>query len=300
MRIGIGLNASNLDDVLTELAAAREAGMSSGWLSQIFGLDAITALSIAARDVSDIEVGTFVVPTYPRHPVALAQQALTAQVATNGRLALGVGLSHQVVIESMFGMSFDKPARHMREYLSVLMPLLHEGTVAFTGEAFNVHASIDRMGATAPPVIVAALGPVMLDIAGTLADGTATWMTGPATLESHIVPCIRAAAERAGRSEPRVVASLPVCVTNDVDGARERAARTFAIYGSLPSYRAMMDREGVAGPPDLALVGDEDTVRIGIEGLAKAGVTDFVATVYGGREERDRSMDLVRDLAASN
>jgi len=297
VRIGIGLNATTLDAVFDELRAAQEAGLSSAWLSQIFGLDAITALSVAAHQIQEIDVGTFVVPTFPRHPTALAQQALTAQVATGNRFLLGIGLSHQVVIESMFGLSFTKPARHMREYLAVLMPLLHEGTVAFDGEVFKVHASIDRMDAAPPAVIVAALGPVMLQLAGEVADGTATWMTGPATLETHIVPTITEAAARAGRPAPRIVASLPICVTADVDGARERAARVFAVYGGLPSYRAMMDREGVAGPPDLAIAGDEDDVVGGIEQLAKAGVTDFVATVFGNAEERGRTTAVVRELA---
>jgi alkanesulfonate monooxygenase SsuD/methylene tetrahydromethanopterin reductase-like flavin-dependent oxidoreductase (luciferase family) len=146
-------------------------------------------------------------------------------------------------------------------------------------------------------VLVAALAPTMLRLAGTLADGTITWMTGPATLADHIVPSITRAASDAGRKPPRVACSLPVCVTNDVDGARERAGKVFSIYGTLPSYRAMLDREGAAGPPDVAIVGDEDAVARQIATIADAGATDFAAAPYGAREERDRTFNLLTQLA---
>ena len=228
-----------------------------------------------------IEVGTAVVPTYPRHPAALAQQALTAQAALSGRLTLGIGLSHQIVIEGMFGYSFESPARHMREYLAVLLPILREGRVSFAGETMRA-----EIGLTAPrdhnvPVLLAALAPRMLRLAGREADGTVLWMTGPATIESHIVPAITAAAADAGRPAPRVVCLLPVCVTGDPDGARERAAQMFSIYGQLPSYRAMLDQEGAAGPGDVAIVGDEAAVAAQIEVLGGVGVTDFVAAEFG-------------------
>src|SRR5436190_16689568 len=160
----------------------------------------------------------------------------------------------------MFGLSFDKPLRHMREYLAVLMPLLHDGRADVDGETLSAHAAvqIDR-----PPtqVLVAALGPKMLELAGAVADGTVTWMTGAATLAEHTVPTITAAAERAGKAAPRVGVSLPICLTTDVDAARERAAKVFNVYGILPSYRAMLDREGAAGPADVAIIGDENAIR---------------------------------------
>jgi alkanesulfonate monooxygenase SsuD/methylene tetrahydromethanopterin reductase-like flavin-dependent oxidoreductase (luciferase family) len=148
-------------------------------------------------------------------------------------------------------------------------------------------------------VIIAALGPTMLEIAGTLADGTATWMTGPSTLASHIVPNISKAAAAAGKPAPRVVAGLPVCLTNDPDAARGQAEQFFSIYGTLPSYRAMLDREGAAGPGDVAIVGDEGTVRKGIEQLADAGVTDFLPAPFGQGADRERTLTLLRELAAS-
>src|SRR6478735_10444848 len=193
MRIGLyrGDTASGpIDKILGAARDAATAGYSSFWLPQTMGMDAMAALAIVGREVPDIELGTAVVPTYPRHPMMLAQQALTVQAASGGRLTLGIGLSHQMVIENMFGLSFEKPVRHMREYLSTLMPLLQTGSAAFEGDVFNVHASIDVPGSTAPPVLVAALGEKMRTVAGTLADGTMTWMTGPEPVASHTVPTI--------------------------------------------------------------------------------------------------------------
>ena len=249
---------------------AHDDGFASYWSSQIFGLDALTALAVIGREVPDIELATAVVPTYPRHPMMLAAQAKTVQAATGGRLTLGIGLSHQIVVEAMWGLSFDRPLRHIREYLSILLPLLHEGSVQFSGETLTFRGSIE-VEAPAPPVLVAALGPKMLELAGTVADGTVTWMTGPATLGAYIAPTITRAAEAAGRPAPRVAAGLPVCVTDDVDAARERIAKVFVVYGSLPSYRAMLDREGAEGPADVAIVGDEATVEAAIRRARRRG-----------------------------
>jgi alkanesulfonate monooxygenase SsuD/methylene tetrahydromethanopterin reductase-like flavin-dependent oxidoreductase (luciferase family) len=136
----------------------------------------------------------------------------------------------------------------------------------------------------------------MLKLAGTVADGTVTWMTGPATLASHTVPSITAAAERAGRPSPRIAASLPICITENVDAARERAAKEFQVYGFLPSYRAMLDREGAEGPADVAIVGDDATVEKHVRALADAGVTEFAASIFGSREERTRTRALLQSM----
>jgi len=279
-----------------ELQRAADQGFASAWLNNIFGVDALTALAVAGSQVPGIEVGTAVVPTYPRHPAVLAQQARTVAAAVDGRLVLGIGLSHKIVIEDMFGYDFGRPILHMREYLAVLLPLLDGQPASFTGT--TVRASI---GLTTPspgrvPVVVAALGAQMLRLAGEQTDGTVLWMTGPATVRDHIVPILTAAAESAGRPGPRVVCILPVCVTSDPDGARERAARVFAIYGELPSYRAMLDREGASGPADVAIVGDEDTVAAQIAVLAEAGVTDFVAGEYTGGPDGARTRAFLRTL----
>jgi F420-dependent oxidoreductase-like protein len=286
----------SIDDVVTDARAAEADGFSSYALPQIFALDAMGVLGIVGREVPRIELQTGVVPTYGRHPLTMAQQALTVQAASGGRFVLGIGLSHQMVIENMFGLSFDKPVRHMREYLAVLMPLIHEGKVSFRGETISTEASIGVEPRIPCPVLVAALGEQMLKLAGTVADGTVTWMTGPATLASHTVPIITAAAAAAGRPAPRIATSLPICVTNEVDAARERAARDFQVYGFLPSYRAMLDREGAEGPADVALVGDAATVEKQVRALADAGVTEYVASIYGSRDERAETRALLKSM----
>ena len=289
--------AGTLDDGIAQAKELKSRGFSSLWLAQIFGLDALTAITVIGREVPDIELGTAVIPTYPRHPHALALQALTTNAAIGGRLALGIGLSHQIVIEGMYGMSFDKPARHMREYLSILKPLLNGENVPFDGETLTWRGmGPPDVRAPAPQLLLAALAPRMLELAGGVADGTVTWMTGPATVADHIVPNITKAAEKAGRPAPRVAVSLPVSITANPDEAREQAATIFAIYGQLPSYRAMLDREGAAGPADVAIVGDEDTVAKEIQRIAEAGATDFAAAVYG---DIPRTLDVVTEIAKS-
>ena len=299
MRIGLGIGGRSIAEAVANAQAAEADGFASVWFSHIFGLDAMTACALAGNATERIELGTFVVPTFPRHPHAMAQQAASTNDAAGGRFTLGIGLSHQVVIEMMFGLSFAAPAKHMEEYLAVLLPLLREGKVAHSGDLFRVNAHIEPNGAPNPPsVVVAALGPKMLQLTGAQADGTATWTTGVKTLADHIVPTITKAAEAAGRPAPRIVAGLPVCVTEDPDAARELAAKQFAVYGTLPSYRAMLDREGAATPGDIALVGDEDAVAKQVAQLADAGVTDFGASLYGSGEQIARGRALLAEVAA--
>jgi F420-dependent oxidoreductase-like protein len=288
MRTGIfslTVNEGTVDDIVAEAGQAESDGFDTFWTAQIFGHDALTALAVVARDVPRIELGTSVVPTYPRHPMMLAQQALTVNAISGGRLCLGIGLSHQIVIETMMGLSFAKPVRHLREYLTVLGAMSRGEAVSFAGEDYRVNAAVNVPGSMPFPIVVAALGPQMLKVTAELADGTLTWCTGPKTLASHTIPTITAAAEAAGRPAPRVIAALPVCVTADVVGAHERAAKVFAIYGQLPSYRAMLDREGVDGAADIAIVGTAGEVTGRIGALADIGVTDFAAVEFGGNPD---------------
>ena len=303
MRIGVSLadpRSGSLDDLTATLQRGVDDGFASAWLADIFGLDAQTALSYAGSRVAGIEVGTAVTPTYVRHPVALARQAITTDIATGGRFTLGIGLSHQVVIEGMLHLSFDKPARHMREYLSVLLPLLREGKVSYSGETLGADAGIGIRPVGPLPVLLAALAPQMLQLAGSVADGTVLWMTGPRTIADHVVPRLTDAAAGAGRPPPRVVCVLPVCVTDDEGAARARAAKVFAIYDTLPSYKAMLDKEGAAGPGDVAIVGDDAAVRQQVEALAGIGVTDFVAGEFATGDDAARTRALLRDLAAGS
>ena len=256
-------------------------GFSTYWLAQIFGVDALTAIAVAGATIPDIEFGTAVIPIQPRHPQALASQALTTQAATAGRVALGIGLSHQFVVEYLWGLPFDRPVRHMREYLQALNPLLRGDNSDVHGELLTSVGAIGISDATAPPVLVAALGEQMLKVTGRLADGTITWCTGPKTLKDHIVPTISAAAAAADRPAPRIVASLPIVLTDDPAGAKEFVASSLQMYGTLPSYRAMLDREGAADPSDIAIVGDEDRAAEAFQELRDAGVTDFGAAEMG-------------------
>jgi F420-dependent oxidoreductase-like protein len=281
MRIGVMAESgfapmANLDPLVEQARDLEQRGFAALWLPHIFGVDAMTALAVVGRETRRIGLGTAVVPTYPRHPAAMAQQALTVQTASGGRFALGIGLSHKMVIEGMFGLSFEQPARHMRAYLEVLAPLLR-GQAAPQGGEFSFRGGL-HFQAPPVPLLVAALGPVMLRIAGELADGTLTWMTGLRTLEGHTIPRIREAAKAAGRPEPRIVAGLPIRLTNDVAAAREKVGRALAMYGQVPSYRAMLDREGAAGPADVALLGDERALRASLARLRSIGVTDLIAS----------------------
>ncbi len=295
MDIGISGSASTVDELIKRAGTAAEQGFSTFSMPQIFGLDTLTAIAVASTVVSDISFATAVVPTYRQHPMMLAQQAMTVSQVSEGRLVLGIGLSHQVVVEGMWGLSYEKPLRHMREYLDVLMPILAGQPANASGETITGRGAID-VQAQRPEVILAALGPKMLELAGRVADGTATWMVGPATLRDHIVPVMAAGAEAADRATPRALVSLPVCVTQNADSARAKAAKDFAIYGQLPSYRAMLDREGAAGPEDVAIIGSVDEVATRIAGLFEAGATMFTASEFGDADELSATRELLVSL----
>jgi len=294
--IGITIpDSTSIDGVVKSVRAAADRGFHSAWMAQIFGIDTLTALAIAGREVPDITIGSAVIPTYPRHPMMLAAQARTVQQASNGRFVLGIGLSHQIVIEGILGIPWTQHTTHVLDYLAILGPLCAGEPVSHEGATLTAKVTLDIPLQSSPPVpvLVAALGPNLLALAGSMADGTITWMTGPDTIRKHVVPLITAAAAEAGRPSPQVVMSLPVTVTDDVDDARAQAAKLFSIYGFLPSYRAMLDREGVGGPGDVAIVGTEDEVRTQIEAVFDAGATTFTAAVFGNA---DRTQDLLASL----
>ena len=303
MRIGIHVktptgDANVIDSLVAEAREARRLGLDF-WMPQTNDVDAQTTLTIVGRELPGLRVGTSCVPVWPRHPLALAMQALTAQAATGNRLTLGVGLSHQVMIERPYGIPFARPVRYMREYLEILVPLLHHGEVDYEGELLTAQTDgpVRVAGAEPPTVLVAALGRQMLNVAGRLAEGTLLWMVGPRTLASHIVPHLTAAADAAGRGRPQVVVSLPVCVTSDPDGAREAVAGTYASYGELPSYRAVLDMEGAPGPADVAVVGDEASVESQLRGLEEAGATALSLRPFGSPDEHRTTLALLSGLA---
>lgn len=302
MRIGIGLDTDGpLDATIERATTLRRAGFTSMWSSQIFGPDTLTVLALVGRELRDVDLGTAVVPIQPRHPTMLAAQARTVQEAIGGRLSLGVGLSHQRIVEGMWGLSFERPASYMAEYVEALAPLLRGEIVSYKGERLRA-VTVGPLGpkdVRTPNLLIAALGPAMLKLAGTMTDGTLLWMTGRKTIESHVVPRIREAAAAAGRDAPRVVCSLPVTMSEDLAGARDRVNETFAVYATLPSYAAMMEREGAATPADVALLGSKEQIFEQLGLLAAAGVTEFSAVVNGTRDERDATLGLLSGIATS-
>ncbi|MFN0027189.1 MAG: TIGR03564 family F420-dependent LLM class oxidoreductase [Acidimicrobiales bacterium] len=302
MRIGIFAGdvtgARPLAELIEGAIAAEADGFASYWLPWIAGHDPLAVFALAGRDTSRVELGTAVLRTYPRHPADLASAAITTAVATGGRFTLGVGPSHKRVIVDSFGYDYRTPVRHTREYLTVLNGLLQHSKSVFVGEEITARFALrhpDRDGLEVP-VVLSALGPKMLEVAGALADGTFTWMTGPVTLQGHTVPALAAAAAAAERATPRVIAGAPCLVTDDPDGGRALAALVFELYGALPSYRAMLDREGWATPAHAAVVGNEAAVTAELARYRNAGVTDFAAVEFDTKPTASRR---TRDLLAS-
>ena len=302
MRIAINASAelmhADVGRLKEHAAAAAEDGFSGWWLAQTGLIDALTVFPAVADAAPGIEFGTAVIPTFPRHPTMLAGQALTTQAVLGDRsLVLGIGLSHKPVIEGYLGMSFDKPIRHLIDYLEVLIPILADGRADYDGEAFTAHFESARPTDIAPSVMVAALGEQALRVTGRRTDGTILWMVGPRTIEDHIRPRLTEAAVDAGRSEPRIVCSLPVCVTDETEAVRDAASQIFSIYGELPSYRAMLDREGVDHPGEVAVIGSEAEVIAKIADLEQAGTTDFAALEFGrSTDEYSRTRALLKGL----
>jgi 5,10-methylenetetrahydromethanopterin reductase len=296
--LGDGVKRSPVDAYVEEVAQLRDEGFRRAWTPQMpFEVDLLTVLAVALREVDGIEVASGVLPIQVQHPMHLAQRALTVSLLSGGRFILGLGMSHRTVTENMWGISWDKSVRRLNEYLDGLLPLLAGESADAVGETVTTRGALRIPNASAPEVYIAALGPQMLRVAGRRSAGTITWMTGPKTLAGHIGPALREAAQEAGRPDGavRVAAALPISVTDDPDSARSQAAKQFAMYGYLPSYRAMLDREGFAGPEDAALIGDEATVLQRIDELRSAGVDEFIGIVFdGSAEHRARSRAVLR------
>ena len=286
MRISLvaGLNNETpVESCVRALTRARDEGFGRLWMTQMpFDVDLLTVLAAALREVPDIEVASGVVPIQNQHPTLLAQRALTLNIIGDGRFTLGIGVTHRAVTEGMWGISWDKSVKRLSEYLDGLLPLLAKEQVDAPGELVTTRGALQIPNAPTPQVYVAALGPQMLRVAGRRTAGTITWMTGRKTLREHDGPTLRAAAADAGRADGSVAvaAVLPVSVTDDIDAVRSIAAQQFVMYGHLPSYRAMLDREGYSGPEDVALIGDEETVWQYLDELRDAGVDEFVGDPF--------------------
>jgi 5,10-methylenetetrahydromethanopterin reductase len=284
-------------EVVAAADKARAEGFDTLWLPQTLTFDAMTALAVAAAAVPDVNLGTAVVPIQGRHPIPLAQQALTvADVAGPGRFTLGIGVTHAPVSEGFYGIPYSEVVELCREELDALVGLLGPDRKASVEGRHLVARGPVMLETPAPSVVLAALGPRMLELAGSRTDGTVTWMTGPRTLAAQVVPGIRAAASAAGRPEPRVIAGLPVCVTTDPAGARDRVRPRIEAAGQMPSYKRQLAAEGLEDVADLALVGTADEVAERIEALGAIGVTELMADVAGDDREMAATTELLGRL----
>jgi 5,10-methylenetetrahydromethanopterin reductase len=301
MRIGVGVGSfgggdGGIDSQVEQTVIAEADGFEAAWFTHIRGADSLISVALAGQATSRIELVTGVIPVYSREPLLMAQQALTAQSVAGGRLTLGIGLAHPETAPRTWNHSYDRPAHFMYEYLAVLQPLLNEQTVEFNGDMISTSGSLELGGVTPPSVLLAALGPRMLRMAAELADGTLLWVTGPKTIRTHIVPKLADAATASGRPRSRIVAALPICVTDEPDKARERVAKGLGRYGQLINYRRMLDIEGVAGPEGVAIVGNEGEVEAQLRNLADAGATDYFAAFITLARDDDQSIPRTREL----
>ncbi|MGD9998449.1 MAG: TIGR03564 family F420-dependent LLM class oxidoreductase [Ilumatobacteraceae bacterium] len=296
MRVGTYAIGS-LDVVVERIRQAEADGFPIVWTHQALGLNPFVAMAVAGRDARAIEIGTALVPAASRHPQAMAAEALTAQAAIDGRLVLGIGMSHPHVVEGRLGLSYERPAEFMREYLDALLPLLRGESADVRGRRLTMVGGLDMGDVPAPPVLIGALAPHMLRLAGRLADGTITAATGPRGLEERVVPAITKAASDAGKPTPRIVSAVVACITDDADAARRRIAATSKPYATMPVFRQMLDLEGVSSQVDLGLIGDEATARAQAQRFIDAGATELaVREAPGTPEEAQRTRAFLRSL----
>ncbi len=312
MRIGVmvgperGRYATKVERLLEDARWAEEAGLSSVWIPQIPDeFDALTAATLIGRETSRIEIGTAVVPVQPRHPIALAQQTLSVQAVCEGRLTLGLGVSHHWIIDEMLGLPYERPVATMRDYLDVLEPALAgPGQVDVENDRFRVHNPMDITDVGPTSVMIAALGPMMLRLAGERTDGTILWLADERAIGSHIAPTLTSAAEAAGRPAPRVVAGIPVCLCADdeIDVAVARTNRVLSEAEVSPNYQALLERGDARQVGDILAAGSESTIEKRLRAFADAGTTDVsirVVPIGNGRDELVASSKRTRAYLAS-
>nr|WP_181802040.1 TIGR03564 family F420-dependent LLM class oxidoreductase [Streptomyces shenzhenensis] len=312
MRVGVmsgperGDAAHKAARMVDDAQWAEEAGFDTVWVPQVpTDFDALTAIALMGQATERIELGTAVVPVHAQHPIALARQAVSAQAAADGRLTLGVGASHHWIVRDMLGLPYEKPAAYTRAFLEVLNSALSGvHSVDVENDAFRVHNPLTLSPLAPLPVLVAALGPVMLRIAGEYADGTVLWMADERSVAEHVVPTITKAAESAGRRAPRIVAGIPVCLCapHEVDAARERANRILGEAEVSPNYQRLLEYGDARDVGDLCAAGDEAAITARFRRFADAGVTDLsvrLLPVGSGRDELVASKLRTRDAVAA-
>ena len=301
MRIGLTGGASSTDGIVRQARKAEADGFTSLWFACTVAGDPLAALAVAGRETASIELGTAVLQTFPCHPLLQANRAAAvAEAMGRPGFTLGLGPSHESVVREVYGLSYDTPGRNTEEYIRIVTALLQGEDVDFRGGDWSVRSE-GRMVAVAHevPVLLSAMSPRMLRVAGRYADGTVLWMASPKVIESRISPAIRAAAERSGRPEPRIVAGLPVAVHDDVDAAREAVAATATSYAGMPSYRRVLEEGGASSPADIAIVGDEESVRRQLQGLLEAGATDIWAAIVPVGSDTRASVERTRALLSA-
>ncbi|KUI34808.1 LLM class F420-dependent oxidoreductase [Mycobacterium sp. IS-1590] len=316
MRIGLMVGsdkerprAERLSGLIDDGRAAEKQGFATFWMPQVPGyLDALTAVALLGNATDRIEIGTAVVPIQTRHPLIMAQQALTTQIACSGRFTLGIGPSHHWIITDQLGLPYDKPARLVRDYLEVLDAAFGgPGTTAVENDTYRVHSPVDVTDAFTVPVLVAALGPTMLRIAGERTGGTILWMADERAIGDYVVPRITAAAKGAGRQGVRVVAGVPValCADGEVDDARAYASEVLGHADFSPNYVRLLEHGDAEDVGDTMAVGDEATVAARLRRYRDAGVTDLAARVVPLGQDpaqrqasRRRTQEFVASLAS--
>jgi F420-dependent oxidoreductase-like protein len=312
MRIGLqvsadrGRYATKVEKLQADARWADEAGLDTIWTPQIPDeIDVMTAVTLLGTATSRIEIGTSIVPLQPRHPVVLAQQALSNQAVCEGRFTLGLGVSHHWIIREMMGLPYERQALTMRCYLDVLdQALAGPGIVEVKNELFDIHQPLDITDLTPTPVLIAALGPVMLKLAGERTSGTVLWLADERTIASHVVPSISKAAEGAGRPAPRIMAGVPVCLCRDdeVEAAVERTNRTLSEVVASPNYMRLMEHGDAQTIGDVLICGSEATMEQRLRRFAEAGVTDLncrIVALGDGREAVKASAERTREFLAS-
>jgi F420-dependent oxidoreductase-like protein len=285
MRIGLmlgperGRYRQKAAQLAADAAAAERAGFSSLWVPQIPGdFDAFTAITLMGQATERIELGTAVLPIQTRHPIAMAQETLSVQAVCEGRFTLGIGVSHHWVIGDQLGLPYQKPALEMRDYLEVLnAALTGPGQVDVENERYRVHSPMDVTDHGPNPVLLAALAPLMLRLAGERAAGTILWLADEKAIGGHVVPRITKAASAAGRPAPRVVAGVPVavCAKDEVDAARVFANKVLGHAEFCPNYQRLLDEGDATDVGDILAAGDESSILERLRAFRDAGTTDL-------------------------
>lgn len=300
MRIGLTGGASSTDKIVQQAQRAEAYGFTSLWYASTVAGDPLTALAVAGRATSSIELGTAVLQTYPCHPLLQANRSAAVVEAMGRRgFTLGLGPSHEALVRDVYGLSYDRPGRNTEEYIRIITALLRGEEVDFQGEDWSTR-SAGRMAPLAHevPVLLSAMSPRMLRVAGQYANGTVLWMASGKVIDSHIAPAIHAAAASAGRPIPRIVAGLPVAVHDDADEARAAVAANATAYAGMPNYQRVLDAGGASSPADVAIVGNAKSVRSQLQGLIDAGATDIWAAVFPVGSDRKESVRRTTDVLA--